>query len=135
MFWRDVPAWGTYFWAYEVLKRNFVSDEQSSPLSRALKMMVCGGVAGQVSWIVSYPFDVIKCVIMVSEGPVQTMKQVIRENYRARGFRWFWAGLSSTMVQSFVANAVCLPTYDYLNELLLPPEWQEEFPLEPEWRE
>jgi solute carrier family 25 carnitine/acylcarnitine transporter 20/29 len=73
LFWRDVPAWGTYFWAYELLKRNCVSDECNASVVHILKMMVCGGVAGQLSWIVSYPFDVIKCVIQCSDGPVPTM--------------------------------------------------------------
>jgi hypothetical protein len=55
-----------------------------------------------------------------------TMKQVVRENYRSRGAKWFFAGLGSCLIQSFFANAVCLPAYDYLNEIFLPSDWIEE---------
>ena len=65
LFWRDVPAWATYFWAYDVLKQSFVEEKnwKKNQIMTTLKMMVCAGVAGQLSWIVSYPFDVVKAVI------------------------------------------------------------------------
>jgi Mitochondrial carrier protein len=52
-----------------------------------------------------------------------TMAQVFRENYRTRGIKWFFSGLGSCLVQSFMANGVCLPAYDYLNTLFLPADW------------
>lgn len=62
LFWRDVPAWSVYFWAYDFLKHHFVKNEGTS-WRKTVKLIVSAGVAGQLSWIVSYPMDVIKCVI------------------------------------------------------------------------
>mgnify|MGYP000660451641 CR=1 FL=1 len=65
---RDVPAWGAYFWAYEFLKVKTgiaKTENDGSPLTKqqlAMKV-VCGGLSGQFSWIVSYPFDIIKTTI------------------------------------------------------------------------
>jgi len=59
---RDVPGWATYFYAYEYFKRVISSGINSHDNLR-LKysiMIFSGGTAGVVSWLVSYPFDVIK---------------------------------------------------------------------------
>jgi len=66
---RDVPGWGVYFFTYEYLKAlmRLDSSEQKSIQQMSnlelLTLMWAGGVAGQMSWIVSYPWDVIKTTI------------------------------------------------------------------------
>jgi len=60
--------------------------------------MMCGGVAGQLSWLVAYPLDVIKTVIQCEEGPARSMRQVAVENYRRSGAKFFYRGLSSTLL-------------------------------------
>lgn len=67
LFMRDVPSWGVYFWSYELLKEKFAFENQNRPNSELLVSMVCGGIAGQLSWIVSYPFDIVKSVIQTSD--------------------------------------------------------------------
>ena len=45
LFWRDVPAWSCYFWAYDFFKYHFVRDDEPS-LKKTLKLIVLAGVAG-----------------------------------------------------------------------------------------
>ena len=65
---RDVPGWGIYFWSYETLKSMFGIPEakkqgtDKTMLNVAIQMW-CGGVAGQASWMIGYPFDIIKTQI------------------------------------------------------------------------
>lgn len=65
---RDVPGWGVYFLAYELLKRQFGIQEakkngtDNTWLNMSIKIWA-GGVAGQVSWLVGYPQDIIKTQI------------------------------------------------------------------------
>ena len=64
---RDVPGWGVYFWSYEFLKEMFgikmnAQVTESSMLS-AMILMWCGGMAGQLSWVAGYPFDIVKTQI------------------------------------------------------------------------
>ena len=65
---RDVPGWGTYFWTYSVLKEQFGVNEakrngvDNNSLNLAIKFWAAG-VAGQASWCVSYPFDIVKTKI------------------------------------------------------------------------
>ena len=55
---RDVPAWAAYFWTYEFLKEKYVSNSATDKsYANCLKLMVIGSLAGQASWISSYPFD------------------------------------------------------------------------------
>lgn len=59
---RDVPGWGVYFYSYDLLKDMFGltrGREQDSFLNLMI-MVWCGGVAGQLSWVCAYPFDIIK---------------------------------------------------------------------------
>lgn len=98
MFWRDVPAWATYFWGYDFFKSLFTRKDEPLTLWLTVRLILCAGVAGQLSWVVSYPFDVVKCVIQCSDGPIKTMREVSRENYAKFGARWFFSGLSATMV-------------------------------------
>jgi len=79
-----------------------------------MKAMWCGGVAGQLSWIVSYPADVIKTRIQVTTTEKLTMWKVASVNYRIHGFRFFFKGMSAALFRSFVTNSITLPVYDYL---------------------
>jgi hypothetical protein len=61
-FFRDVPGWAVYFYAYEALKavaRKYMRPESRQRHDLAIRL-TAGGIAGQLSWIVSFPFDVIK---------------------------------------------------------------------------
>ena len=70
-FWRDVPGWGVYFYAYEALKvlcSRTMSAEYRKKHDVFIRLMA-GGLAGQLSWIVSFPFDVIKTRMMCDNSP------------------------------------------------------------------
>jgi solute carrier family 25 carnitine/acylcarnitine transporter 20/29 len=62
---RELPAWSSYFWSYEYLKHMTGLNEKGKNgvtlgYSDTLTRMFCGGCAGMISWLVSYPFDVLK---------------------------------------------------------------------------
>lgn len=84
-----------YFPSYNLLKENNV------PLA--------GGFAGSLSWILTYPLDVIK-----------TMKQLPKHSltpaqlwYKC-GYRGFYNGLSSAMLRAFPTHYTTLKVYEYL---------------------
>ena len=72
---RDAVGYGFYFWTYEVSKtayENHFPAQQNSlkgsigygagegPHSEALKVLLCGGLAGVATWASIFPLDVIK---------------------------------------------------------------------------
>ena len=83
---RDVPGWGVYFFTYDFLKRCMgvteakKTGDDNSGLNMAIKMWAAG-VAGQASWAVSYPYDIIKTQIQCSETRVVTQREVIARIY------------------------------------------------------
>lgn len=119
LLWRDVPGWGAYFWSYEFLKEKFGINNESMmrepSMLNTFILMWCGGVAGQISWMVGYPFDIVKTMIQCEESRYIRMREVVAELYRTQGVTGFFKGFSPTLLRSFVVNAITLPSYDYLN--------------------
>jgi hypothetical protein len=62
MFWRDVPAYGCFFFIYNYLE-NLLKNPKDSFTKEYLKKLFAIGVAGFVNWIPTYPFDVLKTII------------------------------------------------------------------------
>lgn len=83
---RDVPGWGVYFSCYEILKKAFNMDDAKrdgndySSLNMMIKMW-CAGVAGQASWVVSYPADIIKTQIQCNADRRVTIREVSARIY------------------------------------------------------
>ncbi|TNV77299.1 hypothetical protein FGO68_gene3304 [Halteria grandinella] len=120
-FWRDVPGWAVYFYAYEGLKvasTRFLSQDKARQYDFMIRLM-CGGVAGQLSWIVSFPFDVVKTQMMcdMSHKP-RTMRETFAQIYRQNGVRYFARGLTPTLLRAFPTNGVTLAVFDLMSERL-----------------
>lgn len=76
----------------------------------------CAGVAGQASWVVSYPFDIVKTQIQCVENRRVPMREVVRSIYATEGVLGFFKGLSPTLARSFFVNGIALPSFEYLND-------------------
>ena len=110
---RDIPGWAVYFYSYVFFKNQFkyLFNDHSQNL---VIMNIAGGLAGMASWLVSYPFDVVKTSMQCDFGNIK-MKQVIRKKYNQEGWKYFFKGLSPTLLRAFQVNAVCLSSFEYLN--------------------
>lgn len=67
---RDVPGWGLYFYFYELYKdlSKKYSDRYLGPAKRpatreTIINVNAGGLAGVMSWLLLYPFDIVKTQI------------------------------------------------------------------------
>ena len=56
---REIPAFALYFASFEAMTR-----QPGQPVGTA-HLMVAGGVAGVLSWTVTYPVDIIKSRLQV----------------------------------------------------------------------
>jgi solute carrier family 25 (mitochondrial carnitine/acylcarnitine transporter), member 20/29 len=111
------------FWSYELCKRGLSSRDESSR-QEALKVLLCGGVAGVITWASIFPLDVVKTrlqaqplgvateiteVQRVWTSPSQSKPlgslAIAREAYRSEGFGVFFRGLGICSVRAFVVNA------------------------------
>ena len=113
---RDVPAWGVYFYAYDLFK-DLLSIDTSNGFKDATSvvvLMMAGGASGVASWLISYPFDIVKTQIQCTEGPNPGMERTMASIIAKEGIHGFTKGLAPTLLRTFIVNALTLPAFDYL---------------------
>ncbi|KAH8753604.1 mitochondrial carrier domain-containing protein [Diaporthe sp. PMI_573] len=142
---RDSVGYGFYFWSYELTTRwmeqwtraydggsgNFAGSETA-------RTLLCGGLAGIVTWASIFPLDVIKtrvqaqvlnapgtgtiAVVTGESSPLLRSPapkrlgavEVARDAYREGGLRVFFRGLAVCSVRAFIVNAVQWATYEWI---------------------
>lgn len=112
--WREIPAFATYFCAYEYLCRKAAE-------TRAVGLPVyltAGGLAGVASWVVCYPQDVIKSRLQADGvGGVYRYKNALDcllKSYRLEGGKMFTEGFNCALLRAFPVNAATLATFSVL---------------------
>ena len=95
----------------------------------AMKILLCGGIAGVISWASIYPLDVIKTRIQAEQSIDLASDKVIRKStwavakdaYRQEGAGIFFRGLGVCSIRAFIVNAaqVSLKPETDLDEVIL----------------
>lgn len=95
---REVPAFSVYFPVYYYLK-----DKNYSIINS-------GGIAGTLTWIISYPFDVIKTRVQSNKA-----KNILIACKQGNLF----SGITICLIRSYPVNAIGFLSYEYtLNKIL-----------------
>ncbi|KAG8449242.1 hypothetical protein GDO86_016058 [Hymenochirus boettgeri] len=109
---RETPSFGFYFLTYDYLTRYLsceISDSYIIP-----KLLFAGGMSGIVSWLSTYPIDVIKSRLQADGvGGVNNYNGIIdcvQKSYQVEGWRVFTRGLTSTLLRAFPVNAATFAT-------------------------
>ena len=132
---RDSIGYGFYFWSYELSSRCMASwmkgRGMESTSQEAAKVLLCGGLAGIVTWASIFPLDVIKTRVQtqglgsgVAMGGIQHRRLgavgIAKDAYREGGARVFFKGLTVCSVRAFFVNAVQWAVYEMLMKELRP---------------
>ncbi|KAH7091072.1 mitochondrial carrier domain-containing protein [Paraphoma chrysanthemicola] len=137
---RDAVGYGFYFWSYEWMKQNWTSADDSDR-DTAMKVLLCGGLAGIVTWASIFPLDVIKTRVQTqtlhtsrprsgemgsllppeTDGKRLGSLDIARQAYRAEGAGVFFRGLGICSVRAFVVNAVQWAVYEWMMRFLQTP--------------
>ncbi|KAB2574126.1 hypothetical protein BFW01_g1407 [Lasiodiplodia theobromae] len=64
---RDAVGYAFYFWSYELSKR-LINSPEDTQRQAALKVLLCGGIAGIVTWASIFPLDVIKTRVQTQQA-------------------------------------------------------------------
>uniref|UniRef100_A0A0B8RS91 Mitochondrial basic amino acids transporter n=1 Tax=Philothamnus irregularis TaxID=1899461 RepID=A0A0B8RS91_9SAUR len=111
-FLRETPSFGFYFLTYDCLTRYLGCEAEDNYI--VPKLLLAGGMSGIVSWLSTYPVDVIKSRLQADGvgGVVryQGILDCIRKSYRDEGPRVFTKGLTSTLLRAFPVNAATFAT-------------------------
>ncbi|POR35456.1 Mitochondrial basic amino acids transporter [Tolypocladium paradoxum] len=130
---RDSIGYGFYFWSYELATSRWPSssrpDNDGGAVSlrgEAPRILLCGGLAGIVTWVSVFPLDVIKTrlqtqpwspapkaspLVPPAQGRLGAL-QVAREAFREGGLRVFFRGLAVCSIRAFMVNAVQWTVYE-----------------------
>ncbi|KAK8922361.1 Mitochondrial basic amino acids transporter [Metarhizium anisopliae] len=135
---RDSIGYGFYFWSYELANRHWPSSIQTETPSlrqETPKILLCGGLAGIVTWASVFPLDSIKTRVQTqqsivhpqaasikhrpdSEGFQSTKRlgslDVVRTMAREGGLPIFFRGLTVCSIRAFVVNAVQWAVYEWV---------------------
>ena len=140
---RDSIGYGFYFWSYEWSTRLMASKtgETGSAGEEAAKVLLCGGLAGVVTWASIFPLDVIKTrvqtqllhtsenapLINAGDPAISTGQQprigaveMARKTYRSEGVAVFFRGLTVCSVRAFIVNAAQWAVYEWTMKALGP---------------
>jgi solute carrier family 25 carnitine/acylcarnitine transporter 20/29 len=124
------------FWSYELTKQTWSSPDDSDR-ETAMKVLLCGGLAGVITWASIFPLDVIKTRVQtqILHVPVRTGEgaallgletprarlssvEIARQAYRTEGAGVFFRGLGICSIRAFVVNAVQWAVYEWMMKLL-----------------
>jgi hypothetical protein len=106
---REVPGFGIYFFAYELMTRSAGDNDEPRPPISTIHMMLAGGVSGTLSWILTYPIDVVKSRLQIDGmGGVYRYSgfmDCLKKSIQAEGYGVMTRGLASTVLRAFPTNA------------------------------
>ncbi|KAI1067391.1 hypothetical protein LB506_003918 [Fusarium annulatum] len=107
---REFHGYGVWFAAYEGLVQHLVRmvGKKRSEIE-SWKFAVCGGLAGELLWLLSHPLDVIKSK-MQSDGfgndqKYETMREAIRQTWRTGGVSGLFEGIGPALLRAMPVSA------------------------------
>lgn len=111
---REIPGFSAYFFTYEALMKYGSSS--------TLEMLFAGGMAGVVSWLITYPIDVVKTRIQsdgIKGDPIKYKGTIhcIKCGLAEEGYRFLFRGLNSTLIRAFPTNAVTFTVVTWIFKL------------------
>ncbi|KAF2000564.1 solute carrier family 25 protein [Amniculicola lignicola CBS 123094] len=135
---RDAVGYGFSFWSYEWSKRALTSP-QDTDTQAAMKVLLCGGMAGVVTWASIFPLDVIKTRVQTQHQNTPVLRheqsplvhsnvnthnnrlstfQIASQAYKNEGATVFFRGLGICSIRAFVVNAVQWAVYEWMMRML-----------------
>jgi solute carrier family 25 (mitochondrial carnitine/acylcarnitine transporter), member 20/29 len=107
---REAQAYGVWFLSYEFFmnadaKRNKIERKEiSTP-----RVAFYGGLAGEMLWLGSYPFDVVKSKMQTdafgSKARYKSMRDCFAQTYKSEGMFGFWRGIGPTLLRAMPVSA------------------------------
>lgn len=107
---REAQAYGFWFLTFEYLmqaeaKRNNIARKEIP----TWKVALYGGIAGEMLWIASYPFDVVKSKMQTDgwgeKRRYSSMRDTFAQTWKQEGIGGFWRGIGPTLLRAMPVSA------------------------------
>ena len=103
---RNLPGYAAWFGCYEFCKQGLMTRQQTKDPSLGI-IVVSGGIAGSLSWLVMIPFDCIKSRIQTNTSSQVSIRQAYLELTAKEGMAALFRGWRPAVLVAFPANAMC----------------------------
>jgi len=120
---REAQAYGFWFLTFEYLMNQ---DAQRNKVIRkeipTWKVALYGGLAGEMLWISSYPFDVIKSKMQTDgfgeKQRYKSMRNAFAQTWKQEGALGFWRGIGPTLLRAMPVSAGTFATVELTMRLI-----------------
>lgn len=112
---RDSVPFGFYFLLFEWMRRE---GKRKKFESQIFVDLVCGGLAGSITWLSVMPLDVIKTCVQADLKEKAPIMKKTAELWRTEGMRGFFKGTRPLIIRAFLVNAVTFCIYVQTLELI-----------------
>lgn len=109
---REMPGYFFFFGGYEGSREFFRKENQTKDDIGLWRTMISGANGGLVFWTITYPIDVAKSRIQVSNSN-ENMFYMLGRIFRQEGLGALYSGLAPTLVRTIPATAALFVTYEY----------------------
>ena len=114
---REVPQCAVYFLTYDTIRRS--CDAAVSAEYQTAGIVLAGGSAGVVQWVVTYPLDVIKSRIQAfPPGTYKGMLDCATKSLKAEGPLVFFRGIEMALLRAFPLHASIFLTCETVHKVL-----------------
>ncbi|CAL5210706.1 unnamed protein product [Lathyrus oleraceus] len=113
---RDAPSHGVYFWTYEYMREQLHPGCRKGGKESLNTMLVAGGLAGAVSWVFCYPFDVVKTRLQGQTPSAIKYKGIydcFAKSIKEEGYVVLCRGLGTAVSRAFVVNGAIFAAYEF----------------------
>ena len=115
---RVIPYTAAQFVSYEKFKVWMVQRSRDGKTLSTVDRLICGGLAGMTSVLVSYPLDVVRCRLSAQNDATTKVYSGIwnclKLTYQQEGTRGLYRGLIPTLLGIAPYVAINFTTYEYL---------------------
>lgn len=113
---REFHGFGLWFVTYEaLLKHDMTSMSRTRQQVPLLNIAIYGGIAGEILWFGTYPFDVVKSRMQTDgfgqDQNFRTMRAAISDTWYRYGTRGFFRGLGPTLARTMFTSGATFVTY------------------------
>ncbi|EDO35704.1 predicted protein [Nematostella vectensis] len=127
---RDIPAFALYFGSFQYVCELLTPKGEHVDNLSPIRLFFSGGIAGTLSWILTYPVDMVKSCYQ-ADGRTNSGKPQYKYNgyadcvkkiYISGGVSAFGQGLLATILRGFPTNAATLTVVTLTLRLARNPE-------------
>jgi hypothetical protein len=111
---RDVPSFALYFSSYIFISNCLMREDQTEANLDAWQVVLSGGMAGCLSWIVNVPIDVVKSRIQgdsITKPVYRGFRDCALKVYRNEGVKAFFQGMVPIILRAFPTNGTTFFVY------------------------